>query len=117
MPRNPMPSLAPLQLPPEKGVWGLAGRSICQEQLETSHSSSLEDTQEALPQNSASLIPALPSLAARATPPTPALGQLTPLSTFLEGRTPFPKAEPPEASLDVKKSEVSWLDMSCREVG
>lgn len=77
-------------------AWGLAGRFVCQEQPETSCSSCLEDTQEALPQNSASLIPALPSLAARDTPPTPAFGQPTPLSsTFLEGRTPFPEAEPP----------------------
>lgn len=40
----------------------------------------------------------------------------TSLLNFLEGRIPFPEAEPPEASLDVKMSEVSWLDMSCREV-
>lgn len=76
-------------------AWGLAGRSICQEQLETSCSSSLEDTQEDLPQNSASLIPALPSLAARATPLTLDFGQPTPLSsTFLREESPFLKQSP-----------------------
>lgn len=52
---EPMPCLAPPQLPPERRLWDLAGGPIWQDQLEMSYSSSSEDTQEA-PRSLARLI-------------------------------------------------------------
>nr|AAQ89129.1 SHSS3124 [Homo sapiens] len=62
----------------------------------------------------ASLILALSSLAAHATPAWAFC------SLMLDEPLPpqcFSKTDPPEASLNVKTAEVSWLHLSCRKGG
>lgn len=74
----------------------------------------LRFTQEAPPWSLASLILALSSLAVCAAPGLSAPSHL--MSPCLSPQC-FSETDLPEASLNVKTSEVSWLHLSCRKGG
>lgn len=100
---------------PVRGGPGSGWGPAWQDQPGRSHSSSSEDMQEAAPQKSElsrpDCSPALRGRQCRAvhSPPNPDPQSTCTSSTWLPGR-------PPEACLGVQVSEVSQLDLRCREV-